>query len=217
VSRYPRICFDKLYTLSSMAEHTPYLKYNWVSLLKDQYRMAGFEDVWEREIELWSNIQTERGLVVRMHEEALYTADVRAAINSSGGYLYNKINPNYEIGEQLSLRMPIDRIRCVSQLRLATLRSFYVFVKGKGTWVDSTKICPICNLKECETLEHFLLKCPMYNEVRHAYLSRYFTNVENNEDRLIVLLSNLNVSKVNIIYIYVAKSLLIRAAICSLD
>jgi hypothetical protein len=46
--RYPRICFDRLFELSLSEEPRNYDKFNWVSLLKNQFRTAGFEDVWNQ-------------------------------------------------------------------------------------------------------------------------------------------------------------------------
>jgi hypothetical protein len=209
-NRYPRICFDKLYELSLSDEVRVHRKLNWVNLLKEQFRIAGFENVWTHRSTLWNCVQAERGIVIKLHADALVTVDMQAAINSANCPLYRILNQSFEMGEQLTIRMPFEKVRVVSQLRMATNRSLYLFVNRKGTKIDCSGTCPLCNLQNNETLKHILLVCPMYADLRKRFLSRYLDNVITEENKLTVLLSNLSISKVNILYIFIYKAMQIR-------
>jgi hypothetical protein len=212
--RYPKVCYNRLLQLAT-EDHIRYdRQLNWVSLLKQQFQFTGVDINWEDDVYLLYWLECNRKYLIERHAEMLRDADIQLAYNSMSCSLYRKLNPIFTQGEQLPNQIPFRKIRCITQLRLATRYSLYVFADGEGVWIDCSKDCPICNLHEQETLEHFLLTCPMYNNIRSSYIAEYTYNIVSNNDKLMVLLSNFDTLKVNRIYLYTAKAIKIRSLIC---
>jgi hypothetical protein len=217
--RYPNICLQKLLKIDTIREKNEarankFVK-NWVQIIKENFKLASKEVFWNGEISSAKLIEISKVLIYN-HAEALRIEDRRRAIESHSFENYKFLNPNFEIGEQLQIKMPINKIRCITQLRMATSISMYFCFNGRGMYVDCTKICPICNMYECETVIHMLCKCPMYGEVREKYIINFVKNIVREGDQLMVLLSNLNEHKINKIYLYMLKVMEIREMICSI-
>ena len=67
------------------------------------------------------------------------------------------------------LRRSIAKLRCSSH----TLE----IEKGRHTKKPrNERVCPVCNLNEIETEEHFLIKCPFYKDLRKKYHMSRLTN-----------------------------------------
>lgn len=82
--------------------------------------------------------------------------------------------------------------------------------KGNSYSWNQESICMICNLKEKETLYHFLFVCPIYNNYRNFYLKRLELSNEHRE----ALTQMCNVSddeSIKKICFYIINSLLLRA------
>jgi hypothetical protein len=217
-SRYPKLCFERLLEIDARRTNNVISyrdKLNWVCALKDNFHLAGINVAWE-ELSA-SRLQEIKFTLIMKHAQALKDADRQKAIDSFSCLEYKFINPNFELGEQLSLIVPMYKARCYSQLRVASQRSMYLHIEGKGTCIDCTKVCPICNLGLVENVIHFLIGCPMYHEIRERYTAKYTRNILREKDRLIVLLSNVDKEKINRVYLYTALALKIRQEILSIS
>jgi exonuclease III len=210
-NRFPRICFLKLADMSSTrVAAIGGSDTNWVSLMKSQFCMAGFETYWERALSTTGVLQRIHGEVVDAHHKALQIRDRQRALDSNTFNGYKFWNSALTVGEQLIGELPFTKVRCVSQLRTATNRSMYLHVGRLHVWIDCTKQCPLCNLREKETVGHFLVKCPMYNDIRAIYIARYMENIAREIGQLTVLLSNFDKNKMNRLYLYTCKAIEIR-------
>lgn len=66
-------------------------------------------------------------------------------------------------------RCPIGLRRIVAQLRLANVFRCKISCNGTCYFLKPDQICGSCNLG-LETIEHILLHCPAYNDLRQKYL-----------------------------------------------
>ena len=71
----------------------------------------------------------------------------------------------------------------------------------KGRFISNTyippkeRLCKQCNLNECEDEKHFLLRCPLYTNIRESLFntcstSNHFFNSYNNDQKFVWLLTN---------------------------
>jgi hypothetical protein len=217
-SRYPKVCFKKLLCIDSIKEASGIqgkeLNNNWASQIKERFRFAGADWLASSESGVIRAMDSLQDDIIKTYSLAVYIEDRQSALLSRTFGAYKKYNPNFQAGEQLFFTMAISKLRCITQLRMATERSMYLNVKRQGVWIDCTKVCPICNLRSFETVGHFLLKCPMYADIRARYISDTIRNVVRDNDQLTVLLSNFNENKINSLYIFVCKAIQIRTLIC---
>ena len=114
---------------------------------------------------------------MKCHLEALKLKDIRRAMESRYFADYKVWNPAVVVGEQLLIDSAFNKTRCKSQLRTTSSKSMYVCVGGQSMWINCELICPICNSREPETIGHFLLKCPVYGDIRRRYIMKYTNNI----------------------------------------
>uniref|UniRef100_T1HZZ1 Reverse transcriptase zinc-binding domain-containing protein n=1 Tax=Rhodnius prolixus TaxID=13249 RepID=T1HZZ1_RHOPR len=104
------------------------------------------------------------------------------------------------------------RLRVVSQLRLASDKSIRIWYSNGGYHaIDALSLCTLCNLNAHETLEHFLIHCPLYSPIRNHYLERYVTGSVNDGQGLVSLLTVASEKQLDHLYYYVTGALKLRA------
>lgn len=216
-SRYPLICYRRLVTgcLGKESNEKRTRRLNWVYMMKEWFERAGIDEVWGEEGFFLDKIILLKESVISNLAEYLYNADRHAAIGSSSCPGYKFLNPNFALGDQLNFKESFNKIRCITQLRSASINSIYLFIEGKSINIDCTMNCPICNLNAIETVAHFLLKCPMYNDIRRKFLNCFIKNIFSDDDKLMVLLSNFDIKKIRNLYFYTCSAIEIRTMICS--
>jgi exonuclease III len=217
--RYPKVCFNKLIEIDRAGEVnegiTNTLKLNWIYGVRENFRLAGMESFWSQGEITGHTLRIIRNSLLRFHADTFRAADVEKSLESRTFGEYRLLNPNFEKGEQLLYKGPIAKVRCVSQWRMATQRSLYLHIGGRGMYIDCTKVCPLCNTNLCDTAIHFLFRCPMFGNIRMHHIEKYTRNIVQERDRLMVLLSNLTEDKINNIYCYTIRAVEIRETICS--
>ncbi|KAL1465227.1 hypothetical protein WDU94_004814 [Cyamophila willieti] len=106
----------------------------------------------------------------------------------------------------------MEKIRTVSQLRVAPMKEIRIYTNGCTYIVNTEEICSICNLGEGETLAHILLRCPLYRETRVA-IAHYTQDHQEERAALKCLLTYDTKEKLKSIYHTLKTILKIRAFI----
>ena len=101
----------------------------------------------------------------------------------------------------------------LAQLRLSTMHGTNFRMKNVTYKIDQKTNCTICNHQNPETIEHFLLDCPIYQHHRNTYLSKFILQPINISESLSCIFSVSNISELKLIYYYVANSLKLRSFI----
>lgn len=65
-----------------------------------------------------------------------------------------------------------NAVRALLLVRTKTLP-----LNGRVSWASGTKECPFCDC-DCETISHFLLKCPAYSSERKKWISTWMNNAD---------------------------------------
>ena len=65
----------------------------------------------------------------------------------------------------------ISTARVIAQIRLSTKYVCKFLYKGFSYSFNSDELCSVCNMHVLETFYHIFFVCPLYSEVRPAYLS----------------------------------------------
>lgn len=209
--RYPRICYNQL--LEQDLRPSNVQKYNWVSLLKSKLVQLEFTEVWEAQ-----SCEILKAKKLEMYEKyyhVLVNQDwSRLEVSSFGGILGDlklKLN-SYELGvffpsEYLLNNMAINKLRILAQIRL-TGKIVRIYLNGlKYDW-DQTELCTICALNKPETLQHFIVECPVYKPLRDKFLQQLLEDCNHN---IVTLLKLGQREIVNNIFYYVEGALKIRA------
>lgn len=208
--RYPRICYNQLIEQDLRSSNIE--KYNWVSLLKTKLVQLGFSEVWEAQ-----NVEMLRSRKLEMYEKyykVLINKDWSSLEVSSFGGLFvdlkMKLN-NYELGilfpsSYLLNNVTINKLRIVAQLRLAG-KMVKIYLNGITYEWDQADLCTNCDLNIPETLQHFIVDCPLYKPVR----DRFLPELSGTSQNVVILLKLGNRVKVNSIFYYVEAALKIRS------
>ncbi|KAL1448382.1 hypothetical protein WDU94_001910 [Cyamophila willieti] len=105
--------------------------------------------------------------LLSIYANKLFSEDV-VLLNASTfnpHFKHIKENATLTTEKYLLFRMPIERVRVISQLRTQG-NSLCIFIKGeKYVWITSES-CECCNLRKQETIEHLLYECPHYQHLR---------------------------------------------------
>lgn len=118
---------------------------------------------------------------------------------------------NTEAQSYLKLDLPLHTIRAISQIRTCAQKLVRITIH-KDIHVLETKLrCTLCNLAKDESLEHFMLECPVYNGLRNRYIKKYLDNENlNQQSQIKQILSISSKEKLLDIYNYLEISLKIR-------
>lgn len=170
--RYPRLCYQQLVTQDLRASniHT----YNWVSQLKSQLVQLGHGDVWlSQDTRVLKEKKDE--ILAALYQE-LISKDWIRLNESSYNSVLKEIIPRQTTDQleetpasYLRERMPINQCRTVAQLRLSGSTIKLNIAQVWYSW-DTEAACMVCDQNQKESLEHFLLRCPLYQSIRDQYL-----------------------------------------------
>ena len=147
-------------------------KKNWVTLLRDTLGNLGFHEVW-----LAQGVGQKSVFIAllkqRIHDNFIQTWEGRLN-NSSRALFYNafrsfELQPYLKTCNLMKFRQSLTRLR-VSSHRLEV---------ESGRW-NKPNPKPLLErkCKLCDTLEdeyHFVIVCPMYNDIRHLYIKQFYT------------------------------------------
>ena len=95
--------------------------------------------------------------------------DIERVVESSYGKRYEKLKEgNVEREEEyLNVKIPT---RTTVWWRLAGKKTFYCKEEGYNQRIKKEQLCTLCNRCKEENIEHILLECPLYEQIRTLYL-----------------------------------------------
>ena len=193
--RYAKKCYNMLRHFDNAN------KINWASHVKHLLCVNGYRYVWEQQ-----TVGNKNVFIIQFKQRLIdqYFQDWHNTIQETSKlYLYRTIKLSYGL----------DKYTCVLNIR--KFRHLYCSFKigsldlhiqsGRYNNIPrEQRLCKLCTL-EVEDEYHFLLKCPMYNELRNIYIpAKYITNPNHHKFVLLMTCKNekiiLNVAN----YIYMA-------------
>lgn len=199
--RLPRLCLERLVALDG-TEHSQ-VSFNWVSQIKSLLSYAGCEVEWNAQ-----NLICQKDSIIELVKQKLYEDDVSRLENSSFSTYYRSLSLSRLPAEYLLFNLPIKYTRILSQLRLCNMNKMRFSIGAIAYVIDSASVCTICNMNEPETLEHVLLRCPLYSCVRPDQITGL-----RSADNLPTLLNNLTPALVKTIFYFLMNCFKIRAFI----
>lgn len=162
-SRLPKLCYLRLKQLNNIDT-----KFNWLLQIKDYFRLLNEENIFLR-LET-GNIKNINKDILLSYEKLLIREDKIKLSQSTFPCLYNFFSNNGLF--YLKQSMPIFIIRLFAQLRTSGKNYLKFSYRGLIYMIDTNQICTVCNLQKNETLEHLLLKCPLYKHLRTTLFSQ---------------------------------------------
>src|SRR5271154_304450 len=90
--------------------------------------------------------------------------------------LYKEIKTNWGRVQYFSQNFTLREMRYIMMARTEMLP-----LNWKPWYSDSNYICSLCNLKENETVAHFILKCPVFREFRRQVFNSQLEDININE------------------------------------
>ena len=145
------------------------VKYNteWISNIKLLLDQLGLSYLW--------NIATKRDYCI-IEQRFL---DVQKQIilsniqHSSKAVLYKYLIDNCALQSYLQKPIEYFYIKQITRMRLCSHN--LNIERGRYSNIERhNRICTFCNLNEIEDEYHFILKCPLYNDIRSKYIKQYY-------------------------------------------
>lgn len=179
---------------------------NWVSkvksIVKPSIQKLGLDEHQMRS----ENLKILAEQVEEDYKDQYRLDDARRIVDSSYCPLYQYIMESETRENYLNLHLRHDRTKTIMQLRLHN-KNWVKLSTGKLNYSWSAdRECECCNLKEKETLMHFIFKCPAYNGLR---VSLPLTS-PSTESRFKELVTNLTTEKVKAVCNFIHNALRIR-------
>ena len=178
--RLPKKCYNML-MLYDKNGHT-----NWVTSIRKFLFSKGFGYVWDNQY-VDSNDSFIFELTRRLKDIYIQEWFENMSLSSKCLY-YRMFKCTLEQETYLSVvnvkkfRIALSRFRCSSH-------DLYI-ESGRFRAIDREKrICKLCDQSVIEDEYHFLLICPVYNQLRNIYIKNYYS-VHPNHHKFVALLSN---------------------------
>ena len=156
-NRLPKICYQKMLTLSDDQGHS--IDLNWACQMNKFFNVLNKAEIWLRQDpeEIRGNIKS----LTEELEDYYFKGDHNRMVNSSFASLYRLID--YGQGGILAMRAPpIQMMRILHQARVGNIQAMYFWLNGSGHKINPEMVCSICNKYEKENLVHILNVCPKY-------------------------------------------------------
>ena len=179
---------------------------NWVSLVRHLLYRLGFNDVW-----LFQGVGDNKVFLSivkqRLHDQ--FGQRWHEELEISSRALFYRNIADFEFQNYLDVinvrkfRVAMSKLRVSShRLEIGTGRS----ARPNSIPFDQ-RVCKICRKLEDEY--HFILECPIYDEIRNIYIKRYYTN-RPNMYKFIELITSKNEKEVRYLGIYISKAFVLR-------
>ncbi|MEW8545252.1 MAG: hypothetical protein AB2693_17140, partial [Candidatus Thiodiazotropha sp.] len=144
---------------------------SWTSKVKNLLERNGFQDVWMYPESV--NVNVFMPIFQNRLRDVYITEWNHGLSLSTSSLLYKEMKQSFEMSPYLLIvrnkkyRNAIAKIRLSShQLNIET---------GRHTNIErSNRKCNLCNLNDLEDEYHFTLICPIYKDLRIAYIKKYF-------------------------------------------
>ena len=143
-------------------------KINWVSEIHKLLTELGFTEIWNKQYLDVSFIPLIKQRIFDQEKQIV----LGKISDSSKCFLYRHLLYSYDM--QLYLKKPIPKKlqNCISRFRLSS-HSLSIETGRYHNIVQTNRLCPICHT-DIEDEFHFILKCPMYNDLRKLYIKPFY-------------------------------------------
>ena len=147
---------------------------NWAFQVKKILDSLGLSHLWRLEPETEISYEAIKMRIFDQYNQTL-TMEIN---NSSRLRLYSKYKENNEQETYLNLIKNKTYMQTLSRFRLSSRQLEIETGRHIGSDRDQ-RLCRKCNMRMIEDEYHFLLTCPLYNDLRTKYFSRYFCHWPN--------------------------------------
>ena len=147
---------------------------NWAFQVKKILDSLGLSHLWRLEPETEISYEAIKMRIFDQYNQTL-TMEIN---NSSRLRLYSKYKENNEQETYLNLIKNKTYMQTLSRFRLSSHQLEIETGRHIGSDRDQ-RLCRKCNMRMIEDEYHFLLTCPLYNDLRTKYFSRYFCHWPN--------------------------------------
>ena len=182
-------------------EINPYIQ-NWASMVKHLLSRLGFFEVWNAQ-----GIGNIRNFlsIFKLRVKDVYIQDWHSRLeNSTRARFYINV-AKFQYQQYLDI-LKVEKYRnSLCKIRVSAHR----LKVETGRWTKPNKtplddrICLICGVLEDEF--HFIIKCPLYNDLRNIYIKRYYWQ-RANMPKFLQLLSSENIRVIKNLAIFIEKA-----------
>ena len=179
---------------------------NWLSKIRNLLQQSGFNDVWlfPRSVNIKQFTPILRSRLIDLYINEWH----RDIANRSSLVLYRHIKSSFTRSNYLDI-MKIPKFRNVlAKFRLSSHELNVEQGRYRNIQRNERK-CSFCNLHEVEDEYHFILVCPLYNNLRKTHLKKYFY-IRPSVYKLTKLLNNSNLRVLNNLSLFCIKALNVR-------
>ena len=143
-------------------------KINWVSEIHKLLTELGFTEIWNKQYLDVSFIPLIKQRIFDQEKQIV----LGKISDSSKCFLYRHLLYSYDM--QLYLKRPIPKKlqNCISRFRLSS-HSLSIETGRYHNIVQTNRLCPICHT-DIEDEFHFILKCPMYDDLRKLFIKPFY-------------------------------------------
>jgi hypothetical protein len=147
---------------------------NWVTMLRDVLNRYGFSEVW-----LYADCVDAPSFmkVFEQRVKDMYITDWFKDIqNSSKLNLYKYVKSCFDVETYLDVVLNQKHRKALTQLRVSS-HSLHIETGryGSGRVERERRVCRVCDCGEIEDEYHFLLICPVYENLRSQLIKSYYT------------------------------------------
>ena len=162
--------------LHDMKRSTPRQE-SWLNKVKNLLDKNGFSDVWT-----YPNSVNKKKFLPIFKRRLIdnFINETRRNLEASSSVsLYKEINQNFELSPYLTKIVNRKHRNALAKLRLSSHNLKIESGRHTGTRARiarENRKCIICNSNDIEDEFHFVLICPVFNDIRRIYIKRYYTN-----------------------------------------
>ena len=175
----------------------------WIISIKNELNTLGLMYIFEGNFVHENNVF----FIIKSRFNDVYQQNMLSRIqNTTRGALYKHLVDNFTIQYYLQKSLNPTYRKYLSKFRL----SAHSLNIEKGRYNNTNRrdrICTLCNSSDIEDEFHFILKCPIYNDLRVNYIKNYYYR-RPSVFKLVQLLSVNNVKIINNLgkYLYLASN-----------
>ena len=179
---------------------------SWLNKVKNLLNDNGFSDVWT----VPNSVNKKKFLpILKRRLIDNFIDETRRSLEASSSMsLYKEINQNFELSPYLTKIVNRKHRNASAKLRVSSHNLKIESVRPTGTRARiarENRKCIICNSNDTEDEFHFVLICPVFDDIRRIYIKRYYTN--NTSMFKFLQLLNSSGKQLNNLALYVTKAI----------
>lgn len=180
----------------------------WTSKVKNLLQRNGFAEVWQYpnsvDVKLFLPILKQRLI------DSFITQSREGIRNSSSLSLYKELTITFEIAPYLKLLCNAKYRHTLAKIRLSSHALAIETGRHRGIPRENRK-CTLCNTNDIEDEYHFIIVCPLFNNLRNVYLPNYYTRSPS-MFKFIQLLNTTSVKRLKNLATYIREATKLRIA-----